>query len=421
MRRSGYFAGLAGGPRAAAGALGPPRRPGIDRGRNPSEPPRRAGSPPRPSFLSTAGRASADVPTLTSHPSPIDSPGSPATAGARTLAFHPPEADLAASDPAPAGGEASRRAIVAGLPPTPAPPVNPSDRVRPETIDVSLPQPVGLWPPPPPAPSRAAPGAPAPAPAAVPGPPAAETRGGGVTDGEPLPVASVGPPPGSPKREPAARWAPVQAATERPGARAATPPAPAPTSVAGEVSVAVPAPPAAPPSGSGRGLDPATAAAVRAPVSPAIVPEVDPTASARTTAQRTLQPQVVAPARSVHPTATAPPRPPEAERIQPAPAIRADPADRHGELRPGPPSPAPRSPRAEPPPRETAPRPAETQSAGSAGAQVRIGTIDVTVIPPSPPPLPATPAPVAGAGFTADTARTSLSLPVAGWYGMAQR
>lgn len=423
MRRSGYFVGLAGGPRAAAaGALGPPHRPGIDRGPNPSEHRPRAGSPRRPSFLSTIGPASADAPTLASHPPATDSRASTATAGASTVAFHPPATDLPASNLARA--EASRPPIVAGLPSTPAPPGNPGDRVRPETIHPSRPQPIALGPPAPPAPRRAAPNAATPAQAAFPGPAAAETGSAGVTDGELLPAASVGPPPGSPPRDsgagPTAGPSPVDATAERPAARFAMPRAPAPALVTSGASVAVPATSATSLSTSGQAPNLATPPAAGTPASPTIAAAVDPAASARTATHGTLHPQPVPPTPSVQPIAPAPPRAPEAQTIDPQ-VIRPHRAGRDGGVGSGLSLPAPGSPRAEPLPRETAQRRAGPRTAANAPAQVRIGTIDVTVIPPSPAPPPATPAPVAGAGFTGDAARASLSLPVASWYGMAQR
>ena len=69
--------------------------------------------------------------------------------------------------------------------------------------------------------------------------------------------------------------------------------------------------------------------------------------------------------------------------------------------------------------RPAAQHPGGDRAARSAPAQVRIGTIDVTVVPP--PPTPTAPAPVAPAALTGGAATTPLSGPIAAWYGLAQR
>ena len=159
-------------------------------------------------------------------------------------------------------------------------------------------------------------------------------------------------------------------------------------------------------------------AAARSPAPAATVPVVDPSQAPRPVPE--VQPVARTP--SVDPIAPAARRAAEGQpRTEPAAALRPHPSDDGGEGRGGP---APLAPPASiaalaPASRQAAQRPRGDRAARSAPAQVRIGTIDVTVTPP--PPTPTAPAPVAPAALTGTAATTPLSAPVAAWYGLAQR
>ncbi len=170
-------------------------------------------------------------------------------------------------------------------------------------------------------------------------------------------------------------------------------------------------------------VDGFTAAASRAVASPPRDTPVGPPARTPIEARDGPRVRTRAPvAREVRPAPTRPPaRAQEPVAPHPAPQVGAERTSQHAAARPpqvalSPPS----SPHRAAAP-EAGPRPARTQRAARAGErsapQVRIGAIEVTVVPPPPPPLQA-------ARTAAPRPRRS---PVRGperpapWFGLAQR